>query len=824
MLIAFYYGQNTFSQAPKKRNSNQIYEEIQSLNFFGTVLYIAAHPDDENTRLLSYISHKEKARAVYLALTRGGGGQNLIGPEIRETLGVMRTQELLAARSFDGAEQRFARAVDFGYSKVPSETFKIWDRKAVLSDVVWAIRTLKPDIVINRFDHRTPGTTHGHHSASAMLSVEAFDLAAQKASFPEQLKYTDVWQPQRLFFNTSWWFYGSKDRFNKAGKSHMLSFDIGTYYPLKGLSNNEIAALASSQHRCQGFGRLSQRGSQKEYIELLKGEMPKDGQELFSGIETSWRRVKGGAAIAAILEPIQENFNFNNPSVHLAQLTKAYALIEALEDTHWKTLKKEAITDIILACAGLYLEATSKEASTSPNEVVALKIEAINRSEVPVILKSLTFHPSGEYREIGLNLEANKRENLQATIPLQNEAYTTPYWLKTPASLGMYSVENPIHIGLPTTPKNIKVSFVLNMFGTDIEVAKDVVYRFSKRDQGELYQPFEVLPVVTTKIEENVVLFPNDRPKTIHVAVQSGKENVAGSLSLESKEGWQVSPKSIPFELVEKGELQSFSFKVTPPRNQSESELNAVVSHEGATFSQELIEIQYPHIPKQSMLYPSTAKVARMEIAKRGTQIGYIQGAGDVIPKCLEQIGYFVTELQPRELNAERLNAFDAVVVGIRAYNTLEDLHFHQKELLDYVKNGGNLIVQYNTAGRKGIDVKAPFELKVSRDRVTDEQAEVRFLAPEHPLLNSPNKISSKDFEGWVQERGLYFPNSWSKEYTPLLSINDAGETPKNGSLLVAPYGKGNYIYTGLSFFRELPAGVPGAYKLFANLLSLENR
>ncbi len=811
------------AQQPLKLNSSQIHEKIQALNFFGTVLYIAAHPDDENTRLISYLSHKEKARTIYLSLTRGDGGQNLIGPEIRESLGVIRTQELLAARAIDGGEQRFSRANDFGYSKHPDETLQIWNKEAVLSDVVWAIRTLKPDIIINRFDYRTPGSTHGHHTASAMLSVEAFELAADKNKFTEQLVYTTAWKPQRLFFNTSWWFYGSHENFKKADKSNLLSFDVGVYYPEKGYSNNELAAMASSQHLCQGFGRLTTRGSEKEYIELIKGQFPKETTNLFEGMETTWKRVKGGEEILQLLDPISTDFNFSNPSEHLTDLMKAYTLIDALDDTHWKSIKKQQISDIITACAGLYLEATATGASTTPNEMVALKIEAVNRSQASIRLKSFQVKPNNNNYSLDMVLENNKKEILKASTELKAEPFTSPYWLQDLGTLGMYTVHDPLKIGLPNTPRNIKVAFQLEIYGVPFVIEKTVIYRYSKRDKGELYRPFEVLPAVTSELKDKVIVFSKSGEKEVAVTVKAGMDNVTGDVRLIAEDGWEVTPNKFPFSIAKKGGDFRVSFSVKPPKHQSESDIEVAVQVGGKTYTKELVEIAYEHIPKQAILKPSKAKVVRMNIEKKGTNIGYIQGAGDIIPTCLEQIGYKVTVLDPNELTVEQLAAYDAIVLGIRAYNTLEVLKFKQDLLLQYVANGGNMIVQYNTSGRGDVDVRAPYSLEISRDRVTDENANVTFLNPNHALLNKPNKISSEDFDGWVQERGLYFPKKWSKEYVPVLSMHDKGEAAKEGSLLVAKYGKGNYIYTGLSFFRELPAGVPGAYKLFANMLSLDN-
>ncbi|KGL63032.1 carbohydrate esterase, CE14 family [Polaribacter sp. Hel1_85] len=810
-----------FAQKPKKLTSNQIYEKIQKLNFLGTALYVAAHPDDENTRLIAFLANNVKARTGYLSLTRGDGGQNLIGPEIRELLGVIRTQELLAARNVDGGEQLFSRANDFGYSKHPDETLKIWDKEKVLSDVVWAIRTFKPDVIINRFDHRTPGTTHGHHTSSAMLSVAAFDLAKDKNQFKEQLKYTDTWQPKRLFQNTSSWFYrGREAEFKKATKG-FTKFDIGVYYPLKGLSNNELASIASSQHLCQGFGRLTTRGEQFEYVELLKGSPLKDKNDIFSGINTTWNRLKNGGEIGDILYEVENNFDFVNPSKHLPKLLEAYDKINLLSDAHWRDLKLKQIKEIIEACAGLYLEVSATSSSGIPNSEIDINLEVLNRSNITSYLYSYSFS-QGKHRtieEVEKPLENNKKITLKGKYPITNTNFSAPYWLEKEASLGMYTVDNQQLIGNPETQRPLQITFNLNIWEHDISFTKNVIYRYSQRDKGEIYEPFEVLPKVTTKLKDKVIIFSDNTPQEVLVEVRAGANNVKGNVKLNIPTSWDVSPKEISFNIDQKDDKQTIAFLVTPPKNQSEGKLAVVATSEGKTYKKELIEINYNHIPKQSVLSNSEAKIVRLNIKKAGNYIGYIKGAGDVVPESLRQIGYTVVEINPEEINSENLKKYDAIVLGIRAYNVVKELKFKQKFLLEYVEKGGNMIVQYNT--NRNVDVAAPFSLKLSRDRVTDEFAEVRILDKNNSLLNFPNQITNNDFKGWVQERGLYFPNSWSKEYTPILSMNDKGETAKNGSLLIAKYGKGNYIYTGLSFFRELPAGVSGAYKLFANMLSV---
>ncbi|MEO9572061.1 MAG: PIG-L family deacetylase [Polaribacter sp.] len=808
-----------FAQKPQKLTSNQIYEKIQKLNFLGTALYVAAHPDDENTRLIAFLANNIKARTGYLSLTRGDGGQNLIGPEIRELLGVIRTQELLAARKVDGGEQLFSRANDFGYSKHPDETLKIWDKEKVLSDVVWAIRTFKPDVIINRFDHRTPGTTHGHHTSSAMLSVEAFDLVNDKNKFKNQLKYTDTWQPKRLFQNTSSWFFrGREEEFKKSTKD-FSKLDIGVYYPLKGLSNNELASIASSQHLCQGFGRLTTRGAQNEYLEFLKGTPLKDKNDIFSGINTTWNRLKNGGEIGAVLYKIEKDFDFVNPSKHLPKLMKAYQLIQKLDDVHWRKIKEKQLKQIIEACAGLYLEASAISSSSIPNSNIDVNFEVLNRSDANIELTSITSTISKKTIVKELALEANKKINFKETIHLKTNHFSDPYWLKEKASLGMYTVKNQNLIGKPETPRLTKIDFNLIIDEVAISITKNVVRRYAERDKGEIYEPFEVLPKVTTKLKDKVLIFSSDEPKKVSVEVRAGAKNVKGKVALSLPTSWDVIPKEFEFDIQQKNDKQVVDFLVTPPKNQSEGKLEVIAISDGKSYHKELVEINYNHIPKQSVLLNSEAKIVRLNIQKAGNYIGYIKGAGDVVPENLRQIGYTVVDINPAEINEENLHKYDAVVLGIRAYNVVKELKFKQKFLLDYVEKGGNMIVQYNT--NRNVDVAAPFSLNLSRDRVTDEFADVTILTKNHSLLNFPNKITQHDFKGWVQERGLYFPNSWSKEYTPILSMNDKDETAKNGSLLIAKYGKGNYIYTGLSFFRELPAGVSGAYKLFANMLSV---
>ena len=822
LLILLLLGGKGLAQQPSKPNAVELYNQIQKLNFLGSVLYIAAHPDDENTRLIAYLSNDVKAQTGYLSLTRGDGGQNLIGPELREQLGVIRTQELIEARKIDGGEQFFSRANDFGFSKNPDETLQIWDKDQVLSDIIWVIRKFQPDVIINRFDHRSPGTTHGHHTSSAMLSFEAFDKVNNATVFPNQLTLVKPWQPKRLFFNTSWWFYGSKEKFDAADKSNLSKLQIGTYYQSLGKSNQEIAALSRSRHQSQGFGSTGTRGEDEEYLEFLKGEAPKNKSNIFDGIDTSWNRLKDGKAIGDILANVEKNFDFKNPSASVVELVKAYALIENLEDSHWKRIKLEEIKKIIAGCTGMYFEAISENQEATPGSIIKIKLEIVNRSNIPMKLTGVGAVPTYN----GEHLTADLTNNMPFAKSIQLELsdstdYTNAYWLNQKGTIGMYRVDDQKNIGIPDVIRQVKVGAWITINGTEIPFERNVVYKYNDDVKGEVYQPLDIVPAVTSAFAEKVYIFNNDRDKVVTVKVKSGKDNCNANVKLDLPQGWEVSPPEIPFTIDKKGQEILAVFTVSPSKEVSEITIKSIVSIDGKTFNQNKIDINYPHIYKQMVLKPAEAKAIRLKIKTKDEKIAYIMGVGDEVPKSLMQMGYEVEILKPEEISTERLESFDVVMTGIRAYNVVNALAFKQKLLLDFVQNGKTMIVQYNTTDDLVTKDMSPFKLKISKDRVTEENAEVRFLAPNHPVLNYPNKITAEDFKGWKQEQGLNYPNEWDAAFTPILSSNDKGETPKNGALLIAKYGKGNYVYTSLSFFRELPEGVSGAFRLLANIIAI---
>ncbi|WP_026978728.1 PIG-L family deacetylase [Flavobacterium tegetincola] len=825
LIITFFFLSSQIqAQAPAKPNSAEIYAKIEKLNFLGSVLYVAAHPDDENTRLISYMANAQKARTGYLSLTRGDGGQNLIGPELREFLGVIRTQELIEARKVDGGEQFFSRANDFGYSKIPTETLKIWNEKEVLGDMVYIIRKFQPDVIINRFDYRTPGTTHGHHTSSAILAQQAFDLVNDKNSYSDQLNLVQTWQPKRMYFNTSWWFYGTKDKFDSADKTNLANLTTGVYYQSLGKSNQEIAALSRSRHQSQGFGTFGVRGDDMEYLEFIKGEKPKVPTNLFEGIDTSWNRVEGGKTVGNLVDKIIKEYNFKNPSASISDLVKAYQMIQNLKNDHWKELKSKEIKDIIASCAGLYLETVAENQSATPDSDINLNVEAVNRSAVSMTLESLTTLPENVISTQNIVLKDNVNESISLKIHIpKSTEFTAPYWLKEQGTVGMYRVDDQKNIGKPDIIRDVKTVFNIKINDVLIPFERTVIYKFNDPVAGEVYRPFDIEPLVSTSFTDKVKIFSSNNRQNVTVKVHAGAANLKGTLKLDVPKEWMVNPETIPFSIALKGESKTYTFEVTPPKSSNEVNVKAIAVVNDQIFDKEKIMLTYNHISHQQVLQPSVAKFIKLDIKTGTEKIAYIMGAGDEVPVSLQNMGYSVTIVKPAEISAENLQRFDVIMLGIRAYNTVEELEFKQAILLDLVEKGKTMIVQYNTTGKLVTNNLAPFPLKLSRDRVTEEDAKVTFLAPAHPVLNTPNKITSKDFENWVQEQGLYYPDQWDKAFVPIISSHDENETPKNGALLVAPFGKGYYIYTGLSFFRELPAGVSGAHRLLANLISLKN-
>lgn len=806
----------TFSQSYQQPSAAQIKLKLEKLNFLGSVLYVAAHPDDENTRIITYLANDRLAATAYLSLTRGDGGQNLIGAEISDLLGVIRTQELLAARRIDGGQQLFTRANDFGFSKSADEAFQIWGKDNILSDVVKVFRQYQPDVIITRFppDERAG---HGHHWASAILAAEAFDAATKADVYPDQVKEFGTWQVKRLYTNTGrWW-----NRDINENTPGIMPLDVGGYNTLLGKSYTEISALSSSQHKSQGWGRRGERGTTLEFLEHTKGK--KAEKNIFDEIDTSWLRIKGGEKIKPLVEKVITDFNSENPSASVPQLLLIRKEIDALPASVWRSRKLQETEQLIQDCLGLFIEATAIHYQGTPGEKIKTFIEVVNRGEADVKLKDISsaiFQWDTLYTS---SLATNKLYQVRSNLRVHPGAdYSSPYWLEEAHDIGLFKVKKPELIGLPENPAAAEFTFNFSVNGESLTLRRPLIYKWVDPVKGELWRPFEIVPPVFVNPAEKVMIFNSAEPREVSVIIKSAVEKIAkGTLSLELPQGWRSEPASLPFELAKRDEEQTKTFLVYPSAGESTGTITAVADFEVKKYNRALLLISYDHIPTQTLMPKAEITVVRMELKKEGNLIGYIKGAGDEVPAALRNMGYDVWEMKDEEVTASNLKKVDAVVMGIRALNVNRRIRYFMNDLLAYVNEGGTLVVQYNINFDFGKEKFAPYPMKLSRDRVTEENAEVRILKPKHEVLNTPNKITAKDFTGWVQERGLYFANEWDPAFETILSMNDKGETAKEGSLLIAKYGKGHYVYTGLSFFRELPEGVTGAYKLFANLVSL---
>lgn len=818
LLLALLFHSHIFLAQQKTLNSSEILLGLQKLNTLGSVLYIAAHPDDENTRLLAYLANEKKLRTGYLSLTRGDGGQNLIGKEQGEMLGLIRTQELLAARRTDGAEQFFTRANDFGYSKTPDETFEFWNKDSILKDVVLTIRKFKPDVIICRFPTTGEGG-HGHHTASAILALEAFDTAADKTKFPEQLNQVQTWQARRIFWNT--FNFGG----NNTTDETQLKIDVGVFNPLLGKSYGEIASESRSMHKSQGFGSARQRGSNFEYFKLLKGDDAKT--DVIEKVNLSWSRIKDGDKIQNLISDCIQKYNAQSPENSVATLVEIYKQLQSLDGTnaetnYWKQLKLKETEQLILACSGIWCEAVSTDFIGIPNQDISISSQIVGRNKCDVKLNGISFLKSDT--SINLSLKTNEFYTFKHIEKLPSDfVFSNPYWLNEKHDLGIYTVKNSTLIGKPENDGAMKVAFHLTINNVDFKIYRDVVYKYTDPVKGEVYRPLEVLPPAVISVPEKVFVFSEAKAKTVQFVIKANSNNVKGNFQLAAADGWNASVKNPEFNLAAKGDEAIIEAVITPPKNFSEGKLAASVTIDGQTYHQSIQRIEYDHIPYQFMLSNAEAKLLYLDLKKTGTEIGYIPGAGDDVATCLKQVGFNVTILNDELLAKENLSKYNAIVTGIRAYNTNERLQVYNTKLMSYVKNGGNLIVQYNTNSRVGpMQAKiGPYPFTISRNRVTDEKAEVKFLNPNHVVLNAPNKITQKDFENWIQERGIYFASDIDKQYETIFSMHDKNEKDDKGSLIIGKYGKGNFVYTGLVFFRELPAGVPGAYRLFTNLLNL---
>jgi LmbE family N-acetylglucosaminyl deacetylase len=828
---------NGASLAPTFSGSAEIEQSMRKLNELGSVLMIGAHPDDERTPVLAYFARGRHMRTAYLSATRGEGGQNLIGPEQGAQLGIIRTQELLDARRIDGAEQFFTRAIDFGFTKTPTETLQKWGRDLLLSDMVWTIRRFRPDVILLCFTG-TSRDGHGQHQASAIVGKEAFEAAGDPSRFPEQLRYVQPWRAHRLavsIFTPPNPQQAGRGRGGRGGAQNQpeeppppplpqgphVKLDTGAYNPILGYSYEEIAGMSRSMHRSQGMGNMGRIGAVESEFIIIGGEPA--SRDLFDGIDTSWNRLPDGAAVGAILAEAMRALGPAHPEKVVPALLKARPLIAAMSDPIAR-LKLHDLDETIAECAGLWSQVQPKAPEVIPGAMLNLTATVLNRSPLDIVWQGASFEGmfQGDLPVPAGKLEFNKSKEVKVDrqVPA-SQPYTQPYWLEKPANGDVYVVDDQNLIGLPENPPVLSVRFRFAIDGVPFEIERPVEYRYADRAEGARVRPLVVIPPVAVNLPQSVAIFPSAEARRVVISVKANASKTEGELRIDVPAGWKVEPKSRPFRIETAGEQQESSFVVTPPQSDSIASLRAVATVGGREVASGVESISYPHIPDQTLLVPAAVKLVRADIRATAHRIGYIMGAGDDVPDALRQLGLEVTLLSPSDLEEGDLGRFDAIVAGVRAYNVRSDVRANQPRLLDYVKNGGTYIVQYNT-GDTSLNL-GPYAFTVppgQRNRITYEDSPMTLPHPDSRLLQTPNRIVPKDFDGWVQERGLYFATKWDNHYETVLSSKDPGEAEQPGGELWTRYGKGVYIFTAYSWFRQLPAGVPGAYRLFANLLS----
>ncbi|MEG1021453.1 MAG: PIG-L family deacetylase [Myroides sp.] len=796
--------QNIIAQKPQTPTSSEIYFKIEKLNVLASAMYIAAHPDDENTRLITYLTHHDKAYTNYLSLTRGNGGQNLISNELGTDLGIIRSNELWNARNIDGGKQFFSTADDFGFSKHPKEAFEKWDKDLLLKQMVYMIRKEQPDVIVNRFDHRTEGTTHGHHTASAQLSKLAFNLANDKNYKDLSQENTKTWQPKRLFFNVSWFFFGSKQAFDKADKSKYIPLNIGVFYNQLGKNNQEIASLSRSQHQSQGFGDMSSRGEEIDYVELVDGDAIKSSN-LFEGVDTSWNRIKGGNNIQPLVTQLINEYDFKDPSKSINLLTKIYSEIDKLPETIWKTRKQNEVKELIENCAGLFLDITTNEPYTTPNQNVDVKVEVANRSNKNIVIKDVTIN--NKKTIVGKSLANQDVYYDYFQTKFSNQDYTNFKFIDSFNDFkNQFNSTNKNEIGIEVN--GVYLSYIL-----------PIQYHYKDVVKGEIYKPFHVVPAVSIRFHQSAYITNNKQDQKIEIVTDNySNENLKGILSITNSKNVEVYQQEITLNQSEKNNT------ITINKNFLNGTYKAHFIQNANNSDDEIKWVDYSHIPVNYYTKPSETKIVSFnKSVLKKSKIGYIVGAGDEIPQVLKDVGYNVDFINLETVKAEELSKYETIIVGIRAFNTESSLKTKNKLLFDYVKNGGTVITQYQTNGNLQTEEIAPYKLTIGRTRVTDENAVVKFINPNETVLNKPFKITQENFKNWVQEQGLYYADDFAGEFQPVFTSHDFDEKETNGALLIAKHGKGHYIYTGLSFFRQLPAGNTGALELFINLIELKN-
>ena len=815
LIILFYFISNQIlSQSNNFYSASNISSMLEKLDVFGKVLYIAAHPDDENTRLIAYLANEKKYETAYLSATRGGGGQNFLGTHLKDNLGLIRTQELLEARKIDGGQQFFTSAIDFGYSKEPIETLNFWNEEKILSDFVWIIRKFRPDIIITRFN-QTPYITHGHHTASTMLADKAFNLAGDPSAFPEQLKHVKIWKPKRLMWNTSRRFFNLDD----YDIDKMIKIDVGVYNNKIGKSYNEIASESRSMHKSQAFGSLRRRGSEVELIVHTQGV--KAENDIMDGVDTSWDRIKPNDALKSYLRQAKDSFNIDKPYQIIDYLSLAHRELNRVFDRDWRSIKKNEIKNLIKASSGLFFEALSNVELASYGEEVKIKFDVINRSPYPIKLDKIQLNEK-EFI-IDDSLKNNKLFSVEKSfkLPLEYEV-SEKYWLKNPSEFGSYNIDDQKLITEPDNKPVLEAKFIFKVNGQQISYISPVTYKLNSPINGDEYRPFNIGNPIYLNPKNDLEYLVNTNKKNLEVEVISGANNISARIYLDAPEGTKVDPEFYDINFKNNNEKKLLNFNVSLSDNKNSiNKVSYNAKIDDKIFSRGINKIIYSHISHQTRFPKSEVSLIKFDLNVKAKNIAYIMGSGDKIPESLSLVGYKVDLFDKNDINIDNLKDYDALIVGVRAFNSDKSLLDIKPQLMNFMESGGNVIIQYNTSRNLDVNKFSPYPFTLSRNRVSQENAPVRIINSKHPALNYPNKISLEDFNGWVQERGLYFPNSWSNDFETIISSNDKGESPNNGGILISKVGEGYFVYTSYSWFRQLPAGVSGAYKIFTNLISL---
>ena len=800
------------AQQVRPATSAEIYHEISQLKNLVNVLYIAAHPDDENTRLLTWLVNDQNIRTAYLSLTRGDGGQNILGSEQGAALGLIRTHELMEARKLDGAEQFFSRAVDFGFSKNSQETFKHWNPDAIISDVVRVIRQYRPDVIICRFPPNADAG-HGQHAASAIIAKKAAYASGDPKKYSDNIDKYPAWEVTRLLFNS--FKFGNKN----TTSEDQFKLKLGQYNAMLGVGYSELAGRSRSVHKSQGAGTPSVPGVQTEYFKLVGGAPIT--KSLFDDIDITWKRVDR-KEIGKSIDSILENYDFKSPESSLHALLDLRGAIATVKDDYWREEKLGELDKVILHCAGLMAEVYSNTPQTTAGTTLPFTLHVIGRSTVSVRLKGVRWM-KGDTSSLNIRLQDDSLITLEHSITIpESTPITEPYWLSQSSNdPGIYAVSDDALIGQPEAPNKLNIQLTVKIGKEFFKVDVPLSYKKTDPIKGDVVEQIRIVPDVSLDFSSQLVVTQPDGSVKTSVVIRPFKDISDATLAItEQKLVTKIDhinlkagiETSIPVS-ISAGEAEHLS--------KGDFYLNASLMVGQRSYAKSQHLIQYSHIPTLQYFTSPYTKVLRDNWRCSARKIGYIEGAGDFIPTFLKLAGLQVTILKDADLaDAGKLKQYDAIITGVRAVNVQKKMVSWMPVLLQYAENGGTLVMQYNTLQDLATQKMGPYPFTLSDERVTDEDAKMTMLHPESKLLNSPNKITDADFKDWVQERGLYFASKWDDHYETLFQANDSGEQPLKGGTLYCKYGKGHYIYTSLSFFRQLPAGNKSAIRLLMNMLS----